>query len=50
MILCNLDNGYSLKEVSIPVKTKETIKIEGSTDEIAEEMINVLKQHKSNLT
>ena len=44
-IISNLDNGYSLKEVSIPVKTKETIKIEGSTDEIVEEMINVLKNN-----
>ena len=33
----------NLKSLYVPQKTKETIKIEGSDEEIAEQIINVLK-------
>ena len=41
--MINLDSKINLKSLYVPQKTKETIKIEGSDEEIAEQIINVLK-------
>tara|TARA_B110000116_G_C16706162_1_gene522241 strand:+ start:231 stop:1010 length:780 start_codon:yes stop_codon:yes gene_type:complete len=37
------DNGYTVLEKFIPVKSKETITIQGSADEISEQLVDVLK-------
>jgi len=42
-ILSDLNNGYVQKEISIPVKSKETQKIEGSVDEIVNSIVDILK-------
>ena len=39
------DFGYKVLETFIPTKSKETIKIEGNSDEIVEELIDVLKNN-----
>ena len=38
-----LEPGYSINEISIPKKSKETQIIEGSVDEIVEKLTDVLK-------
>ena len=38
-----LDEGFSVKELYIPKKSKETCFIEGNVDEVVEEIANVLK-------
>ena len=42
-IYSDLNNGYVQKEISLPKKSKETYKIEGSTDDIVVNIIDVLK-------
>ena len=42
-IYSGLNNGYVQKEISLPKKSKETYKIEGSTDEIVTNVIDILK-------
>ena len=42
-IYSDLNNGYVQKEISLPKKSKETYKIEGSTDDIVANIIDVLK-------
>ena len=42
-ILSDLNNGYVQKEISIPMRSKETQKIEGNTDEIVNSVIDILK-------
>ena len=42
-IIPDLNNGYTQNEISIPIKSKETQKIEGSVDEIVDSVINILK-------
>ena len=37
------DNGYTVLEKFIPVKSKETITIQGSADEISKQLVDVLK-------
>ena len=37
------DNGYSVIEKFTPIKSKETTTIEGSADEISEQLVDVLK-------
>ena len=37
------DNGYEIEKIEVPSKSKETHIIEGSSDDIAEELLNVLK-------
>ena len=39
----NIDSNFNLSDRFIPQKTKETVKIEGSTDEVVEELMDVLK-------
>ena len=39
----NLSSNFNLSDRFIPQKTKETVKIEGSTDEVVEELMDVLK-------
>tara|TARA_B100001094_G_C18189940_1_gene806439 strand:- start:2747 stop:3508 length:762 start_codon:yes stop_codon:yes gene_type:complete len=38
-----IETNFNLSDRFIPQKTKETIKIEGSTDEVVEELMDVLK-------
>ena len=42
-IYSDLNNGYVQKELLLPKKSKETHKIEGSTDDIVVNIIDVLK-------
>ena len=44
-ILSGIDNGYKLKNIYLPKKSKETQTIEGNVDQVVEEIIDVLK-HK----
>ena len=37
------NNGYEIEKIEVPSKSKETHIIEGSSDDIAEELLNVLK-------
>ena len=37
------DNGYSVLEKFTPIKSKETTTIQGSADEISEQLADVLK-------
>lgn len=40
---CNSDNKYEVVEMMYPQKTKETVTIEGSPEDIASEILDVLK-------
>ena len=39
----NISSNFNLSDRFIPQKTKETVKIEGSTDEVVEELMDILK-------
>ena len=39
----NNDNGYVVNNLSLPSKSKQTEKIEGSADEIANKITDILK-------
>ena len=39
------DFGYKVLETFVPIKSKETLKIEGSPDEIVEKLLDVLKNN-----
>ena len=41
----NNDFGYKVLETFVPTKSKQTVKIEGNSDEIVEELIDVLKNN-----
>jgi len=40
---CNADNGYKVKGIYIPQKSKQTEMIDGNVDEIVERVTNILK-------
>ena len=43
-LLCNIStDGYKIVEMFEPVKSKETVKVEGSPDEIVNELVDILK-------
>ena len=43
-ISCDIsDDGYKITEMFQPLKSKETIKVEGSADEIVDELVEILK-------